>query len=35
MAEKGRITLKDIAELAGVSIGTVYRVLHNNGRFSD
>jgi LacI family transcriptional regulator len=27
-------TIKDIANLAGVSYGTVYRVLHNRGRFS-
>ena len=27
-------TLKDIAEKAGVSIGTVDRILHNRGRFS-
>ncbi len=28
------ITIKDIAEIAGVSIGTVDRVLHNRGRVS-
>ncbi len=27
-------TLKDIAEKAGVSIGTVDRIMHNRGRFS-
>ncbi len=29
------ITIKEIAEKAGVSIGTVDRVLHNRGRFSE
>ncbi|MDA3811650.1 MAG: LacI family DNA-binding transcriptional regulator [Spirochaetaceae bacterium] len=29
------ITIKEIAELAGVSIGTVDRVLHNRGRVSE
>ena len=29
------ITIKDIAQLAGVSVGTVDRVLHNRGRVSD
>ena len=28
-------TIKDIAEAAGVSIGTVDRIIHNRGRFSD
>ncbi len=27
-------TLKDIAEKAGVSIGTIDRIIHNRGRFS-
>jgi len=29
---KNRITIKEIADMAGVSIGTVDRVLHNRGR---
>src|SRR5215218_4667531 len=29
------IRIKDIAQLAGVSVGTVDRVLHNRGRVSD
>jgi LacI family transcriptional regulator len=29
------IRIKDIAKLAGVSVGTVDRVLHNRGRVSD
>src|SRR5512145_1422935 len=29
-----RVTIKDIASLAGVSIGTVDRVLHNRGEVS-
>ncbi|MFT2008476.1 LacI family DNA-binding transcriptional regulator [Pontibacter sp. 13R65] len=33
--EKKKIRIKDIAQLAGVSIGTVDRVLHNRGRVSD
>jgi LacI family transcriptional regulator len=31
---KKKITLKDIAEMAGVSIATVSRVINQNGRFS-
>ena len=31
---KGKATIKDVAEYAGVSIGTVDRVLHNRGRYS-
>jgi len=30
-----KITIKDIAQLAGVSIGTVDRVIHNRGEVSD
>ncbi|GGK72614.1 substrate-binding domain-containing protein [Rufibacter glacialis] len=33
--KKGVVRLKDIAELAGVSTGTVDRVLHNRGRVAD
>jgi len=29
------IRIKDIAQLAGVSVGTVDRVLHNRGRVSE
>lgn len=32
--EKGKITLKDVARMAGVSRGTVDRVLHNRGDVS-
>jgi len=31
---RGFMTVKEIAELAGVSIGTVDRVLHSRGRVS-
>jgi LacI family transcriptional regulator len=33
--EKKNIRIKDIAQLAGVSIGTVDRVLHNRGKVSE
>ena len=29
-----RITVKDIAQMAGVSVATVSRVINQNGRFS-
>ena len=35
MLNSKNITIKDIARLAGVSAGTVDRVLHNRGRVSD
>ena len=35
MSKKGKIRIKDIAHLAGVSEGTVDRVLHNRGEVSD
>jgi LacI family transcriptional regulator len=28
-------TMKDIAEAAGISIGTVDRIIHNRGRYSE
>src|ERR1044071_5542675 len=34
-ANAKNIRIKDIAQLAGVSVGTVDRVLHNRGRVSD
>ncbi len=33
--EKGKIRMKDVAEKAGVSIGTVDRVLHNRGEVKE
>ncbi|WP_251861385.1 LacI family DNA-binding transcriptional regulator [Clostridium sp. Marseille-Q2269] len=35
MKNNKKISLKEIAELSGVSIATVSRVLNNNGRFSE
>lgn len=35
MPEKSNIRIVDIAKLAGVSVGTVDRVLHNRGRVSE
>ena len=35
MANRKNITIKDIARMAGVSAGTVDRVLHNRGRVSE
>jgi len=35
MPERGNIRIVDIAKLAGVSVGTVDRVLHNRGRVSE
>lgn len=35
MEEPKNIRIVDIARMAGVSIGTVDRVLHNRGRVSD
>ncbi len=35
MLHSKNVTIKDIARLAGVSVGTVDRVLHNRGRVSD
>ena len=35
MTEDKRITIKDIAQLAGVSKGTVDRVIHNRGEVSE
>ena len=32
---KGKITINDVAEAAGVSKGTVDRVLHNRGEVSE
>jgi len=32
---KNAISLKEIADICGVSIATVSRVINNNGRFSD
>lgn len=35
MNRRKKSTIKDIAELSGVSVATVSRVINNNGRFSD
>lgn len=35
MSEKSNIRIVDIAKMAGVSVGTVDRVLHNRGRVSE
>ncbi len=35
MDQKKNIRIKDIAQMAGVSVGTVDRVLHNRGRISE
>src|SRR5699024_6771012 len=34
MSDKTNIRIEDIAEMAGVSVGTVDRVLHNRGNVS-
>lgn len=33
--EKKRVSMREVSRLSGVSIATVSRVIHNNGRFSD
>lgn len=35
MAEKKKVSMREVSKLSGVSIATVSRVIHNNGRFSD
>lgn len=35
MDKKGNVRIKDIAEMAGVSTGTVDRILHNRGKVSE
>ena len=34
MGEDKPISLREIAQIAGVSVATVSRVIHQNGRFS-
>lgn len=33
--QKKKVSMKEVSRLSGVSIATVSRVIHNNGRFSD
>ena len=35
MKKGKKISIKQIAELSGVSVATVSRVINNNGRFSE
>ena len=35
MKNNKKISIKEIAELSGVSVATVSRVINNNGRFSE
>ena len=34
MEENKPVSLREIAQIAGVSVATVSRVIHKNGRFS-